>query len=151
VLHASFILIVTAICSDKIKDPDALMSFAHTIIRRQISRSIGSYVRERRQEALDGNKAGLANRTGLESKYIGCERREEMRRCLQQLTPRDREVLSRFYIQEQSKEQICAEMNMTETSFRLTKSRAKAKLTQQITRGMAASSRTAPAVEVFAA
>ncbi len=47
---------------------------------------------------------------------------------LQSLRPRDKEVLDRFYLQEQSKEQICAEMDLTETQFRLLKSRAKQKL-----------------------
>jgi len=38
---------------------------------------------------------------------------------------RDRDVLERFYVLEQSKEEICREMNLTPTQFRLLKSKAK--------------------------
>jgi RNA polymerase sigma-70 factor (ECF subfamily) len=43
------------------------------------------------------------------------------------LPARDKEILTRFYLREQSQEQICAEMSLTETQFRLLKSRAKAR------------------------
>ncbi len=48
-------------------------------------------------------------------------------RALGLLHPRQREVLRRFYLFEESKEEICASMNLTETQFRLLKSRAKAR------------------------
>jgi RNA polymerase sigma factor (sigma-70 family) len=38
------------------------------------------------------------------------------------------EILTRFYLREQPWEQICEEMNLTATQFRLNKSRAKSKL-----------------------
>jgi len=44
------------------------------------------------------------------------------------LSQRDREILKRFFLQEQSQEQICREMALTETQFRLLRSRAKARL-----------------------
>ena len=40
---------------------------------------------------------------------------------------RDREALTRFYLQKQSAETICAEMGLPTTQFRLLKSRAKAR------------------------
>ena len=46
---------------------------------------------------------------------------------LRELSPRDREILTRFYLEEQSQDQICEEMHLTETQFRLLKSRAKAR------------------------
>jgi DNA-directed RNA polymerase specialized sigma subunit len=46
---------------------------------------------------------------------------------LREMSDRDRNILTRFYLQEQSQDQICAEMNLTETQFRLLKSRAKAR------------------------
>jgi DNA-directed RNA polymerase specialized sigma24 family protein len=50
-----------------------------------------------------------------------------MLKVLRGLSARDREVLTRFYLHEQSQEQICREMNLTGTQFRLMKSRAKAR------------------------
>jgi len=44
------------------------------------------------------------------------------------LAPRDREVLLRFLVDEQPQDRICAEMGLTETQFRLLKSRAKTRL-----------------------
>jgi RNA polymerase sigma factor (sigma-70 family) len=50
-----------------------------------------------------------------------------MKTVLESLNQRDRDILVRFYLMEQSQEQICREMSLTETQFRLLKSRAKAK------------------------
>lgn len=50
-----------------------------------------------------------------------------MEAALNGLAVRDREILMRFYLDEQSQDQICAEMGLTETQFRLLKSRAKAR------------------------
>jgi DNA-directed RNA polymerase specialized sigma24 family protein len=48
-------------------------------------------------------------------------------RVLGGLSKRDRDVLTRFYLKEQSAEEICRDLNLTETQFRLIKSRAKAR------------------------
>jgi DNA-directed RNA polymerase specialized sigma24 family protein len=50
-----------------------------------------------------------------------------MKSALDALSQRDREILVRFYLKEQPQEKICEEMDLTETQFRLLKSRAKAK------------------------
>ena len=55
------------------------------------------------------------------------QRAELITRVLGELSPRDREILTRFYLREQSQDQICSEMDLTETQFRLLKSRAKAR------------------------
>ena len=52
---------------------------------------------------------------------------EVMLEVLREMSPRDREVLTRFYLREQSQEQICRDMRLTDTQFRLLKSRAKAR------------------------
>ena len=46
---------------------------------------------------------------------------------LKNISERDREILTRFYLQEQTQEEICEEMSLSETQFRLLKSRAKAR------------------------
>jgi RNA polymerase sigma-70 factor, ECF subfamily len=48
-------------------------------------------------------------------------------RVLNSIAKRDREVLVRFYLQEQTPDEICKAMELTETQFRLIKSRAKAR------------------------
>jgi DNA-directed RNA polymerase specialized sigma24 family protein len=47
---------------------------------------------------------------------------------LKQVSGRDREVLIRFYLKEQTQDEICRDMDLTPTQFRLLKSRAKARL-----------------------
>ena len=58
------------------------------------------------------------------------ERQEMVTHLLSSLSSRDREILRRFYLEEQSREQICSEMRLTETQFRLFKSRAKARFSE---------------------
>ena len=50
-----------------------------------------------------------------------------IRRAFASLNSRHREVLDRFYVREESKEKICGDMNLTQTQYRLLKSRAKAR------------------------
>ena len=46
---------------------------------------------------------------------------------MRNVSARDREILTRFYLLNQSQEQICDEMGLNNTQFRLLKSRAKAR------------------------
>jgi hypothetical protein len=71
---------------------------------------------------------------------------------LKALSPRDREVLTRFYVKGQTAQEIKEAMDLTETQFRLIKSRAKkqfaqlsqsAQLSESQTRQSAASGGTA--------
>jgi RNA polymerase sigma-70 factor (ECF subfamily) len=65
-----------------------------------------------------------------ESEIISRERAAIGRKALLSLPPRNREILSRFYLKEQTQEQICREMKLTETQFRLGKSSAKARFAE---------------------
>ena len=47
---------------------------------------------------------------------------------------RDLEILKRLYLDEQSPDQICAEMKLTDTQFRILKSRSKAFLADHLSR-----------------
>jgi hypothetical protein len=46
------------------------------------------------------------------------------------LPARQREILTRFYLNEETGEDICRDMGLTKTQFRLAKSRAKMRLTE---------------------
>ena len=60
-----------------------------------------------------------------EQEIISRQRTEIARKVMLGISRRDREILDRFYVQEQSQSQICQEMGLTNTQFRLLKSRAK--------------------------
>ena len=55
------------------------------------------------------------------------QRADIARKVLSSVSRRDREILNRFYVQEQTQEQICADMGLSYNQFRLLKSRAKAR------------------------
>ena len=61
-----------------------------------------------------------------------------MKEMLREMSDRDFEVLSRFYLREHPPEQICAEMGLTQVQFQLLKSRAKARLADRMQRKLRA-------------
>jgi hypothetical protein len=58
---------------------------------------------------------------------MDAEQFEMMHTLLGQMKHSDRDILRRFYLEEQTQERICLEMKLTQTQFRLHKSRAKAR------------------------
>ena len=66
-------------------------------------------------------------RTHPEQQVFARQKVELMQKVLESVSRRDREILTRFYLLGQTQQQICREMKLTETQFRLLKSRAKAR------------------------
>ncbi len=66
--------------------------------------------------------------SALEEVTHDAKRASFMEAAVRRLGPVDRELLTRFYLMEQSQQQICSEMGLTDTQFRLIKSGAMAKL-----------------------
>jgi RNA polymerase sigma factor (sigma-70 family) len=121
VLHISFRAVVLGIRSEKIELPEALISFVRTTVARQIGRKLRLYDEIERP----------MNSASVTPEHIDLEQQEHMRQCLHQLTKRDRDILVRFYVLKQSKEQICSELNLSDASFKRYKSHAKARLTER--------------------
>ena len=76
--------------------------------------------------------------------FLANQRKWLLDTALNGLGARNREVLVRFYLQEQTQEQICAEMGITETQFGRLKSEAQRELSRKRARGRAAASQAAP-------
>ena len=66
-------------------------------------------------------------RDNPERSVIARQRAEIAHKVLSGVSRRDREILNRFYVLEQSQERICADMGLSYNQFRLLKSRAKAR------------------------
>jgi DNA-directed RNA polymerase specialized sigma24 family protein len=79
-----------------------------------------------------------------EQDVIQRERLHILSHVLRSLSSRDREVLTRFYVQEQPADQIMNEMGLTPTQFRLLKSRAKARFVERGKRSLSRHPRTSP-------
>jgi len=127
-VHDTFLIVVQAIRRGDLREPERLMGFVRTVVRRQVAAHVDGLVHSRRQEVEIDINSRLADRTwNPEQSLASRENVALMRRVLDSLSKRDREILVRFYLHEQSQEQICQEMELTETQFRLLKSRAKAR------------------------
>lgn len=127
-LHDVFLIITQAIRRGELREPERLMGYVRTIVRRQVAAHIDIAVQARRNQTEIDTELNLSDREpNPESQAIQHENNELAMRILRSIPKRDREVLVRFYLEEQPAQQICTAMNLTETQFRLIKSRAKAR------------------------
>jgi RNA polymerase sigma-70 factor (ECF subfamily) len=127
-VHDTFVVVVQAIRRGELREPERLMGFVRTIVRRQVAAHIDKVVHNRREQAEFDSTVRVADPRGNpEEAAIFRQRIGLIRQVLGELSERDREILTRFYIEEQSQDLICSEMGLTETQFRLLKSRAKAR------------------------
>jgi RNA polymerase sigma-70 factor (ECF subfamily) len=127
-VHDAYLTVVQAIRTGSLREPEALMGFVKTIIRRQVAAGIDEAVQSRRERAdFEVSSFVMDARQNPEQEAIGRQKTQLMVQVLREISPRDREILTRFYLHGQEQEEICQEMNLTETQFRLLKSRAKAR------------------------
>jgi RNA polymerase sigma-70 factor (ECF subfamily) len=127
-IHDIFLVVVKAVQDGSLREPEKLLGFVRTIAQRTAAQSIGDLVRKRQRQVDLPETMEVPDRTeDPEKAAILRERANIVKVALSRLSTRDREILERFYLKEQPMEQICAEMNLTETQFRLHKSRAKAR------------------------
>lgn len=130
-IHDMFIVVAEAIREGKLREPGALPSYIYGVARLSLCSNIG--VRTRRERLSGSLRHWVTTRTEMktpEDRLVERERADIMKQLLGELGEREREILTRFYLYEQPKEQICEEMQLTDTQFRLTKSRAKQRLSR---------------------
>ena len=127
-VHDTFLIVVQAILRGDLREPERLMGFVRTVVRRQVAAHIDQVVHSRREELhLDVGVRVVDGRRNPEQNMAFQEKVDFMVEILDRLGERDRDILTRFYLHEETQEQICQEMKLSETQFRLLKSRAKAR------------------------
>ena len=127
-IHDTFVVVVQAIRKGELREPQRLMGFVRTIVRRQVAAHIDKVVHNRRDQLdLDATMRVADPRGNPEQAAMFHQKNRLIHKVLGELGSRDREILTRFYLMEQGQDQICSEMALTETQFRLLKSRAKAR------------------------
>ena len=127
-VHDAFLVVVGAIQRGELREPARLPGYIRTIVRRQVAAQIDVVVQTRRDQTGIETGYGVADLSSSpEEAVIREQRATVMRQVLAELSERDREILTRFYIREQPQDLICEEMGLSETQFRLLKSRAKAR------------------------
>jgi RNA polymerase sigma-70 factor (ECF subfamily) len=137
-IHSIFVDVVVAIQQRQLREPERLMGFARTIARRKVSLYIDAAASDRRNHVEIGSLFGLASPGATpEQEMVSQEQRELVRLTLSLLSHRESEILSRFYLQEQTEMQIRSEMDLTHTQYRLLKWRSKARFEQMSRKQMA--------------
>ena len=127
-VHDTFLIVVQAIRRGDLREPERLMGFVRTVVRRQVAAHIDHVVHSRREELHLDVGVRIVDRGRNPEQNMAFQQKVDFKlEILGQLTERDRDILTRFYLHEETQEQICQEMNLTETQFRLLKSRAKAR------------------------
>jgi RNA polymerase sigma-70 factor (ECF subfamily) len=127
-VHDVFLIVAQSIRKGDLREPERLMGYVRTVVRRQVAAHIEDVVQERRNQTdLEGTLVLSDHKPNPERGAIEHQNEELAMRVLNSIGKRDREVLIRFYLDEQTPDQICQAMKLTETQFRLIKSRAKAR------------------------
>lgn len=128
-VHDCFVIVAQAIKNGDLREPERLMGYVRTVVKRQIAASIDVAVQQRRSRVdFEESMFSMSDwRENPEHTVITRQRAEIARRVLNGVSRRDRDILNRFYVLEQSQEQICADMGLSYNQFRLLKSRAKAR------------------------
>lgn len=127
-VHEVFLDVVSSIRRGEIRDPARLMGFVRTVIQRKLAKQIGHLVRSRGEQADFGEIQRLPDRRKTPEQIAAAKELTGLvTATLNELNRRDRELLVRFYLWEQPGEQICKEMSLSATQFRVLKSRAKAR------------------------
>jgi RNA polymerase sigma factor (sigma-70 family) len=127
-VHDVFLVVVEAIRQGNLRQPERLMGFVRRVAHVKAVDHIRTLAQNRHREAELPERRTFADKhNDPEAFALVRQTAELVQTVLAQLSIRDREILERFYIQEQRPDQICSEMKLSETQFRVGKSRAKAR------------------------
>lgn len=120
--------VLEAIWKGWVEQPAMLGSYFRTILRRRCAAAIAENVAWRERQADDADVFEVRDgRLDPEELVYQREKEDLMRRMLLGMPERQREVLTRFYLDGHTAERIQADMELSDTQFRLMKSRAKAR------------------------
>jgi RNA polymerase sigma-70 factor (ECF subfamily) len=137
-VHDLFVIVVETIRRGDLREPERLMGFVRTVLHRQMSLGISRMIHKRETSInLESAPHLTAAEPTPEQRAAAHQKAAIMKQILRKMSARDREVLTRFYLQEESPERIRMEMGLSETQFNLFKSRAKARLTELVQQRLA--------------
>lgn len=137
-VHDLFVIVVETIRRGDLREPERLMGFVRTVLHRQMSLGISRMIHKRENSInLESAAVLTAAEPTPEQRAVAHQKSAVMRQVLRKMKTREREVLTRFYLKEESPERIRMHMGLTETQFNLLKSRAKARLTELVRRKLA--------------
>jgi RNA polymerase sigma factor (sigma-70 family) len=125
-VHDIFLIVALAIRDGEVREPERLMGYVRTVVRRQVAGYIESAMHSRLRHSGLEKVARLSDRRpDPERRAIERQNMKLAMRVLSSVRKRDREVLIRFYLKEQTAPEICRDLDLSVTQFRLIKTRAK--------------------------
>ena len=127
--HELIVVLIQQIQKGVLEDPERLPGYVYAIAQRHVAAQIRLRMRSRRTCSVDDVK--LTNQaTDTETSLGRKELRTIAQRVLKSMPVQQRDVLIRFYVQEQRPEEIREAFGITETQIRLLKSRSKARFAE---------------------
>jgi RNA polymerase sigma factor (sigma-70 family) len=127
-VHEIVLVVLEAIHRRELREPGSLMGFVRTVARRKVAAEIRAAIRRRRWlVAVQDLERAPDTAASPETRMTRIESREHLGKVLRSLKPRDRLILIRFYLDKRTPDQICRELGLSRTQFRLGKSRALAR------------------------
>jgi RNA polymerase sigma factor (sigma-70 family) len=129
-VHDTILAVIRQIRTGQLQTPAALPGYLNIVLKRT------AWNKKVQSERVDANSdvfAGVVatrpdDRNNPQQLLEMRERVQILREGLAALKPQERELLTRFYLKGEKPEWICEQMQITETQFRLNKSRSKKKL-----------------------
>lgn len=153
VAHDTILAVTKQIRQGQLKTPAALPGYLSIVLKRT------AWNKKLESERLGANdevfntvvQTRSDDRADPERLLEIQERAKILRDGLKSLKPQEQEILTRFYLKGETPEQICAVMKLTETQFRLNKSRSKQKLEAFTAKRLRSTFRTPPPMAMRAA
>jgi RNA polymerase sigma factor (sigma-70 family) len=124
-VHDTLLIVVKAIRRGDLREPERLIGFVRNIVRGQVAAHLDEAAQTRPGYIESSGFTLVDARRDPEQRPMSQENEHRMGSMLGSMSRRDREILTRFYLHGQPEEQICKDMNISETQFRLLKSQAK--------------------------
>ncbi len=113
----TFQLTLEKIRGGEVREPEKLSGFICSLARNLAT---DHYRRSRRSEQVDDPEAVemiAATAPSQLDRVLQAEKSRRVRQLLRELSERDREILRRFYIEEEDKDQICADLGLSSLHF----------------------------------
>lgn len=113
----TFQLTLEKIRGGEVREPERLSGFICSLARNLAT---DHYRRSRRSERVDDPDAVemiAATAPSQLDRVLQAEKSKRVRQLLSELSDRDREILRRFYIEEEDKERICADLGLSSLHF----------------------------------
>src|SRR3954467_8492644 len=128
--HDTILAVTRQIKQGQLKTPAALPGYLNIVLKRTAWKKKLEYERLGANDEVFNTvvQTRSDDRADPERLLELQERAKILREGLRSLKPQEQEILTRFYLKGETPEQICAGMKLTETQFRLNKSRSKQKL-----------------------